>query len=130
VTAEHPAAAALEHLQRAALELLGAARSGLHLVEDMVADPRGVSGLVGELAHAARVLLSEPPAGRSTPAGPGGPFSGAAGRTRPDDPGDHPGAGARRAPVDPEDGAPARPFPGGEGGRGRHRPRVQRVPLT
>lgn len=76
MSAEHPATDALEHLRRAALELVQAARSGLDLVEDLVADPRAVSALAGELAHAALVRLSEPPDGghgRAAGGDPAGP---------------------------------------------------------
>jgi hypothetical protein len=140
VTVAHPAADALEHLRRAALELVKAAHSGLDLVEDLVAEPRALSGLVGELAHAARVLLNEPPGGHP---GPAGAASGASdGRTHSDSgsDGDRPPAAAttrgtgrpRRArggPDDPGMGHPGAGPPPPDAGR-RHRPGVQRNPLS
>jgi hypothetical protein len=54
---------ALAHLQRAALEMIQAARSALDLVEGIVADPQSLAAIVagvGQLAQAVVAAASSP----------------------------------------------------------------------
>ena len=88
MTADHRAGEALEHLQRAALEMIQAARSTLDLVEDVVADPQSLAAVVAQAGHLVQAVVAAaaaarlapkpaqaptpvPAAGRRQPAGPG-----------------------------------------------------------
>jgi hypothetical protein len=49
---------ALEHLQRAALEMIQAARAALDLVEDVVTDPSSLLAFAAEVGHLAHALMT------------------------------------------------------------------------
>jgi hypothetical protein len=80
------AAEGAEHLQRAALEVIGAARAFLDVAEEVVNDPDAVGEIVVELARAMGVDAMAG-SGRAASAPPG---SGSATAARP--PSDRPGS--------------------------------------
>jgi hypothetical protein len=49
---------ALEHLQRAALEMIQAARAALDLVEDVVTDPASLLAFAAEVGHLAHAVMT------------------------------------------------------------------------
>lgn len=52
---------AVDHVQKAALELIAAMRVALDVAEDMVADPAALGHFVQEAAAAARSVIPTPP---------------------------------------------------------------------
>jgi hypothetical protein len=67
---DEPATAALEHLQKAALEVIGAARAALDLLEDVVNDPAGLAAVltqVGQVADSVASSIVRAASGPSTP---------------------------------------------------------------
>jgi hypothetical protein len=58
MTADDRAGEALEHVQRAVLEMIQAARSTLDLVEDLVSDPQSLSAVVSHVAHLAQAVMT------------------------------------------------------------------------
>ncbi|MEY2398997.1 MAG: hypothetical protein QOJ00_2171 [Actinomycetota bacterium] len=57
---------ALEHVQKAALELIAAMRNALDVAEDLVADPSGLQNLVQGAAIAARAATETVAAATAT----------------------------------------------------------------
>ena len=49
---------ALEHLQRAALEMIQAARAALDLVEEVVNDPSSLLAFAAEVGHLAHAVMT------------------------------------------------------------------------
>jgi hypothetical protein len=71
VPVDDRATEALAHLQRALLEMIQAARAALDLVEDVVADPQSLAGMVanmGRLAQAVVAAASSPHPAAEEPA--------------------------------------------------------------
>jgi uncharacterized protein YoxC len=58
MTPDDRAGEALEHLQRAVLEMIQAARSTLDLVEDLVADPQSLAAVVSQVGHLAQAVMT------------------------------------------------------------------------
>jgi hypothetical protein len=58
VPGDDRATEALGHLQRAVLEMIGAARAALDLVEDLVADPQSLAGIVATVGHMAQAVVA------------------------------------------------------------------------
>jgi hypothetical protein len=64
------AAAAIDHLQKAALEVIEAARAALDLLEDVVQDPAGLAAVltqVGQVADSVVSSMARAAAASSTP---------------------------------------------------------------
>lgn len=123
--------AALEHLQRAVLEMIQAARSTLDLLEDVVGDPQILATVVSQVGQVAQALMSAASQGSARPSGPSPPAARLSGAS------EQPAArlsGASEQPAARPSGASepaARPFakrtgrPKGPTGGG-----VQRIPVT
>jgi hypothetical protein len=54
---EEPVSSPLEHVQRAALEIIGVARSALDVLEDLVSDPRALPAVVNQVGKLARSVV-------------------------------------------------------------------------
>jgi hypothetical protein len=67
---------ALEHLQRAALEMIQAARAALDLVEDVVTDPSSLLSFAAEVGHLAHAVMTAAADGAAATSG--ADFTGAA----------------------------------------------------
>jgi hypothetical protein len=74
MTTEERAKEALDHLQRAALEMIAAARAVLDVAEELVQDPTPLAafaaGMSQAVVQAAAQAGAHGPAGASEPAGP------------------------------------------------------------
>jgi hypothetical protein len=58
MTPDDRAGEALEHLQRAVLEVIQAARSTLDLVEDLVADPQSLAAVMSQVGRLAQAVMT------------------------------------------------------------------------
>jgi len=61
---------ALEHLQRAALEMIQAARAALDLVEEVVNDPSSLLAFAAEVGHLAHAVMTAAADGAGATSGP------------------------------------------------------------
>jgi hypothetical protein len=93
MTADDRAGEALEHVQRAVLEMIKAARSTLDMVEDLVSDPQSLSTVVSHVAHLAQAVMTT--AGQQ----PASADHASADRADPAPPAAAAGGGVQRIPV-------------------------------